>query len=161
MLIEINGRVQPKPMSLKKFFYVLIANVIGLLFLGIIVFIDYTIDIGFIIEKSLIQYILFAVMINFVGLIINFQILGILVDKTIITSLRDGFRLTSKFLNPKILLILIEENIFLMINILNGTFTGLICFINLIGSFYLIEFYLKEMKKEGSNETSRGTEYKS
>ena len=34
-----------------------------------------------------------------------------------------------------------------MVSILNGSFTGLMYFINLIISFYLIEFYLKE--KEG------------
>lgn len=144
MLIKINGGTKSKPITLKKFFYVLIANIIGLLFLGIIIFIDYIIGIDFIIENSLIQYILFAVMINFVGLVINFQILGILLDKTIIASLKNGFRLTSKFLNPKILVILIGENIFLIINILNGTFTGFVYFINFVVSLYFIEFYFKE-----------------
>lgn len=137
MLIKINGKVQTKPMNLKKFFNVLIVNIIGLIFLGIAIFIDYTIDMNFIIENSLVQYILLAVMINFIGLIINFQVLGVLVDKKFMTALKDGFRKTKKFFNPKVLIILIGEDIFLMINILNGTFTGLIYFINFIVSLYL------------------------
>ena len=144
MLIKINGKVQTKPMNLKKFFNVLIVNIIGLIFLGIAIFIDYTIDMNFIIENSLVQYILLAVMINFIGLIINFQVLGVLVDKKFMTALKDGFNLTLKFLNPKVLIILIGEDIFLMINILNGTFTGLIYFINFIVSLYLINFYFEE-----------------
>lgn len=144
MLIKINGKIQTKPMNFKKFFNVLAVNIIGLLFLGIAIFIDYTIDMNFIIENSLVQYILLAVMINFIGLIINFQVLGVLVDIPFTLALKDGFNLTLKFLNPKILIILIGEDIFLMINILNGTFTGLICFINFIVSLYLINFYLKE-----------------
>ncbi len=83
-------------------------------------------------------------MINFIGLIINFQVLGVLVDKKFMTALKDGFNLTLKFLNPKVLIILIGEDIFLMISILNGSFTGLICFINFIVSLYLIDFYLKD-----------------
>lgn len=144
MLIKINGKVQTKPMNLKKFFNVLIVNIIGLIFLGIAIFIDYTIDMNFIIENSLVQYILLAVMINFIGLIINFQVLGVLVDKKFMTALKDGFRKTKKFFNPKVLIILIGEYIFLMINILNGTFTGLIYFINFIVSLYLINFYFEE-----------------
>ena len=144
MLIKINGKVQTKPMNLKKFFNVLIVNIIGLIFLGIAIFIDYTIDMNFIIENSLVQYILLAVMINFIGLIINFQVLGVLVDKKFMTALKDGFRKTKKFFNPKVLIILIGEDIFLMINILNGTFTGLIYFINFIVSLYLINFYFEE-----------------
>ena len=144
MLIKINGKVQAKPMNLKKFFNVLIVNIIGLIFLGIAIFIDYTIDMNFIIENSLVQYILLAVVINFIGLIINFQVLGVLVDIPFTLALKDGFNLTLKFLNPKVLIILIGEDIFLMINILNGTFTGLIYFINFIVSLYLINFYLKE-----------------
>ncbi|WP_294654373.1 hypothetical protein [uncultured Fusobacterium sp.] len=144
MLIKINGKVQTKPMNLKKFFNVLIVNIIGLIFLGIAIFIDYTIDMNFIIENSLVQYILLAVMINFIGLIINFQVLGVLVDKKFMTGLKDGFRKTKKFFNPKVLIILIGEDIFLMINILNGTFTGLIYFINFIVSLYLINFYFEE-----------------
>lgn len=60
------------------------------------------------------------------------------------TALKDGFIKTKKFFNPKVLIILIGEDIFLMINILNGTFTGLICFINFIVSLYLIDFYFEE-----------------
>lgn len=115
-----------------------------MIFLGIAIFIDYTIDMNFIIENSLVQYILLAVMINFIGLIINFQVLGVLVDKKFMTALKDGFRKTKKFFNPKVLIILIGEDIFLMINILNGTFTGLIYFINFIVSLYLINFYFEE-----------------
>ena len=144
MLIKINGKVQTKPMNLKKFFNVLIVNIIGLIFLGIAIFIDYTIDMNFIIENSLVQYILLAVMINFIGLIINFQVLGVLVDKKFMTALKDGFRKTKKFLNPKVLLILIGENIFLIISILNGSFTGFVYFINFIVSLYLIDFYFEE-----------------
>ena len=59
-------------------------------------------------------------------------------------ALKDGFNLTLKFLNSKVLIILIGEDIFLMINILNGTFTGLIYFINFIVSLYLINFYFEE-----------------
>ena len=80
----------------------------------------------------------------FIGLIINFQVLGVLVDKKFMTALKDGFRKTKKFLNPKVLIILIGEDIFLMISILNGSFTGFVYFINFIVSLYLIDFYLKE-----------------
>lgn len=144
MLIKINGKVQTKPMNFKKFFNTLAVNIIGLLFLGIAIFIDYTIDMNILIINPLVLYILLAVVINFIGLIINFQVLGVLVDKKFMTALKDGFIKTKKFLNPKILIILIGEDIFLMINIINGTFTGLICFINFIVSLYLIDFYLKE-----------------
>ena len=115
-----------------------------MIFLGIAIFIDYTIDMNFIIENSLVQYILLAVMINFIGLIINFQVLGVLVDKKFMAALKDGFNLTLKFLNPKVLLILIGEDIFLIISILNGSFTGFVYFINFIVSLYLIDFYFEE-----------------
>lgn len=144
MLIKINGKVQTKPMNFKKFFNILAVNIIGLLFLGIAIFINYTIDMNILIINPLVLDILLAVMINFIGLIINFQVLGVLVDVPFTLALKDGFNLTLKFLNPKVLLILIGEDIFLIISILNGNFTGLICFINFIVSLYLIDFYLKE-----------------
>lgn len=147
MLIKINGRVQPKSMNVKKFFNVLIINILGLILLGIVIFIDYTIDMNILIINSMLQYILLAIMISFIGLIINFQVLGVLVDIPLTLALKSGVNLTLKFLNPKVLLILIGENIFLIISILNGSFTGLIYFINLIISFYLIEFYLKEKER--------------
>ena len=157
MLIKINGKVQTKPMNLKKFFNVLAVNIIGLLFLGIAIFINYTIDMNILIINPLVLDILLAVMINFIGLIINFQVLGVLVDKKFMAALKDGFNLTLKFLNPKVLLILIGEDIFLIISILNGSFTGFVYFINFIVSLYLIDFYLKE---EGVlNETCRSIKY--
>ena len=144
MLVKINGKIQTKPMNFKKFFNTLTVNIIGLLFLGIAIFINYTIDMNILIINPLILHILLAVMINFIGLIINFQVLGVLVDKKLTIALKDGFRKTKKFFNPKVLIILIGEDIFLMINILNGTFTGLIYFINFIVSLYLINFYFEE-----------------
>lgn len=144
MLIKINRKVQTKPMTLEKFFNVLAVNIIGLLFLGIAIFINYTIDMNILILNPLALHILLAVMINFIGLIINFQVLGVLVDKKLATALKDGFRKTKKFLNPKVLLILIGEDIFLIISILNGSFTGFVYFINFILSLYLIDFYIKE-----------------
>ena len=144
MLIKINGKVQTKPMNFKKFFNVLAVNIIGLLFLGIAIFINYTIDMNILIINPLVLHILLTVMINFIGLIINFQVLGVLVDIPFTLALKDGFNLTLKFLNPKVLLILIGENIFLIISILNGSFTGFVYFINFIVSLYLIDFYLKE-----------------
>lgn len=157
MLIKINGKVQTKPMNFKKFFNTLTVNIIGLLFLGIAIFINYTIDMNILIINPLVLHILLAVMINFIGLIINFQVLGVLVDKKFMTALKDGFIKTKKFLNPKVLIILIGENIFLMISILNGSFTGFVYFINFIVSLYLIDFYLKE---EGVlNETCRSIKY--
>lgn len=144
MLIKINGKVQTKTMNFKKFFNTLAVNIIGLLFLGIAIFINYTIDMNILIINPLVLHILLAVMINFIGLIINFQVLGVLVDKKFMIALKDGFYLTLKFLNPKVLLILIGENIFLIISILNGGFTGFVYFINFIVSLYLIDFYLKE-----------------
>ena len=146
MLIKIYGKAQTKPMNFKKFFNVLAVNIIGLLFLGIAIFINYTIDMNILIINPLVLHILLAVMINFIGLIINFQVLGVLVDKKFMTALKDGFIKTKKFLNPKVLIILIGEDIFLMINILNGTFTGLIYFINFIVSLYLINFYFVLLK---------------
>lgn len=144
MLIKINGKVQTKPMTLKKFFNTLAVNIIGLLFLGIAIFINYTIDMNILIINPLVLHILLAVMINFIGLIINFQVLGVLVDKKFMAALKDGFNLTLKFLNPKVLLILIGEDIFLIISILNGSFTGFVYFINFIVSLYLIDFYFEE-----------------
>lgn len=144
MLIKINGKVQTKPMNFKKFFNVLAVNIIGLLFLGIAIFINYTIDMNILIINPLVLHILLAVMINFIGLIINFQVLGVLVDIPFTLALKDGFNLTLKFLNPKVLLILIGENIFLIISILNGSFTGFVYFINFIVSLYLIDFYFEE-----------------
>ena len=144
MLIKINGKVQTKPMNFKKFFNILAVNIIGLLFLGIAIFINYTIDMNILIINPLVLHILLAVMINFIGLIINFQVLGVLVDIPFTLALKDGFNLTLKFLNPKVLLILIGEDIFLIISILNGSFTGFVYFINFIVSLYLIDFYLKE-----------------
>ena len=157
MLIKINGKVQTKPMNFKKFFNTLAVNIIGLLFLGIAIFINYTIDMNILIINPLVLHILLAVMINFIGLIINFQVLGVLVDIPFTLALKDGFNLTLKFLNPKVLIILIGENIFLIISILNGSFTGFVYFINFIVSLYLIDFYLKE---EGVlNETCRSIKY--
>lgn len=147
MLIKINGRVQPKSMNVRKFFNILIINIIGLILLAIIMFVEYNINMNFILENSFLHNFLLILMISFVGLVINFQVLSAFIDNPLTLALKDGFYLTKKFLKPKVLLILIGENIFLMISILNGSFTGLIYFINLIISFYLIEFYLKE--KEG------------
>ncbi|WP_294707215.1 hypothetical protein [uncultured Fusobacterium sp.] len=144
MLIKIYRKVQIKPMNFKKFFNVLAVNIIGLLFLGIAIFINYTIDMNIFIINPLVLPILLAVMINFIGLIINFQVLGVLVDIPFTLALKDGFNLTLKFLNPKVLLILIGENIFLMISILNGSFTGFVYFINFMVSLYLIDFYFEE-----------------
>lgn len=147
MLIKINGRVQLKSITVKKFFNILIINIIGGILLSIIVFIEYGINMNFILENSFLHNFLLILMISFVGLVINFQVLSAFIDNPLTLALKDGFYLTKKFLKPKVLLILIGENIFLMISILNGSFTGLMYFINLIISFYLIEFYLKE--KEG------------
>lgn len=147
MLIKLKGRVQPKSMNVRKFFNILIINIIGGILLSIIVFIEYSINMNFILENNFLHNFLLILMISFAGLVINFQVLSAFIDNPLTLALKDGFYLTKKFLKPKVLLILIGENIFLMISILNGSFTGLMYFINLIISFYLIEFYLKE--KEG------------
>lgn len=147
MLIKLKGRVQLKSMNVRKFFNILIINIIGGILLSIIVFIEYSINMNFILENNFLHNFLLILMISFVGLVINFQVLSAFIDNPLTLALKDGFYLTKKFLKPKVLLILIGENIFLMISILNGSFTGLMYFINLIISFYLIEFYLKE--KEG------------
>lgn len=147
MLIKINGRVQLKSMNVRKFFNILIINIIGGILLSIIVFIEYSINMNFILENNFLHNFLLILMISFAGLVINFQVISVFNDNSLILALKDGFSLTKKFLNPKVLLILIGENTFLMISILNGGFTGLIYFINLIISFYLIEFYLKEKER--------------
>ena len=147
MLIKINGRVQLKSMNIRKFFNILIINIIGLILLAIIMFVEYNINMNFILENNFLHNFLLILMISFVGLVINFQVLSAFIDNPLTLVLKDGFSLTKKFLNPKVLLILIGENIFLMVSILNGSFTGLIYFINLIISFYLIEFYLKEKEE--------------
>lgn len=147
MLIKLNGRVQPKSMNVRKFFNILIINIIGGILLSIIVFIEYSINMNFILENNFLHNFLLILMISFAGLVINFQVISVFNDNSLILALKDGFSLTKKFLNPKVLLILIGENIFLIISILNGSFTGLIYFINLIISFYLIEFYLKEKER--------------
>lgn len=144
MLIKLNGRVQPKSMNVRKFFNILIINIIGGILLSIIVFIEYSINMNFILENNFLHNFLLILMISFAGLVINFQVISVFNDNSLILALKDGFSLTKKFLNPKVLLILIGENIFLIISILNGSFTGLIYFINLIISLYLIEFYLKK-----------------
>lgn len=147
ILIKINGRVQPKSMNIGKFLNILIINIIGGIVLALIVFIEYNINMNFILENSVLHNFLLILMISFVGLVINFQVLSAFIDNPLTLALKDGFSLTKKFLNPKVLLILMGENIFLMVSILNGSFTGLIYFINLIISFYLIEFYLKEKEE--------------
>ncbi len=147
MLIKLNGRVQPKSMNVRKFFNILIINIIGGILLSIIVFIEYSINMNFILENNFLHNFLLILMISFAGLVINFQVISVFNDNSLILALKDGFSLTKKFLNPKVLLILIGENTFLMISILNGGFTGLMYFINLIISFYLIEFYLKEKER--------------
>lgn len=147
MLIKLNGRVQPKSMNVRKFFNILIINIIGGILLSIIVFIEYSINMNFILENNFLHNFLLILMISFVGLVINFQVLSAFIDNPLTLALKDGFYLTKKFLKPKVLLILIGENIFLMISILNGSFTGLMYFINLIISLYLIEFYLKEKER--------------
>ena len=147
MLIKINGRVRLKSMNVRKFFNILIINIIGGILLSIIVFIEYSINMNFILENSFSHNFLLILMISFVGLVINFQVLSAFIDNPLTLALKDGFSLTKKFLNLKVLLILIGENIFLMVSILNGSFTGLIYFINLIISFYLIEFYLEEKEE--------------
>lgn len=147
MLIKLNGRVQPKSMNVRKFFNILIINIIGGILLSIIVFIEYSINMNFILENNFLHNFLLILMISFAGLVINFQVISVFNDNSLILALKDGFSLTKKFLKPKVLLILIGENTFLMISILNGGFTGLIYFINLIISFYLIEFYLKEKER--------------
>ena len=147
MLIKLNGRVQPKSMNVRKFFNILIINIIGGILLSIIVFIECSINMNFILENNFLHNFLLILMISFAGLVINFQVISVFNDNSLILALKDGFSLTKKFLNPKVLLILIGENTFLMISILNGGFTGLIYFINLIISFYLIEFYLKEKER--------------
>lgn len=147
MLIKLKGRVQPKSMNVRKFFNILIINIIGGILLSIIVFIEYSINMNFILENNFLHNFLLILMISFAGLVINFQVISVFNDNSLILALKDGFSLTKKFLNPKVLLILIGENTFLMISILNGGFTGLIYFINLIISFYLIEFYLKEKER--------------
>ena len=147
MLIKLKGRVQLKSMNVRKFFNILIINIIGGILLSIIVFIEYSINMNFILENNFLHNFLLILMISFAGLVINFQVISVFNDNSLILALKDGFSLTKKFLNPKVLLILIGENTFLMISILNGGFTGLIYFINLIISFYLIEFYLKEKER--------------
>lgn len=147
MLIKLKGRVQPKSMNVRKFFNILIINIIGGILLSIIVFIEYSINMKFILENSFVHNFLLILMIGFVGLVINFQVLSAFIDNPLTLALKDGFSLIKKFLKPKVLLILIGENTFLMVSILNGSFTGLIYFINLIISFYLIEFYLKEKER--------------
>lgn len=147
MLIKLNGRVQPKSMNVRKFFNILIINIIGGILLSIIVFIEYSINMNFILENNFLHNFLLILMISFAGLVINFQVISVFNDNSLILALKDGFSLIKKFLKPKVLLILIGENSFLMISILNRSFTGLIYFINLIISFYLIEFYLKEKER--------------
>lgn len=147
ILIKINGRIQPKSMNIGKFLNILIINIIGGIVLALIVFIEYNINMNFILENSFLHNFLFILMTSFVGLVINFQVLSAFINNPLTLALKDGFSLTKKFLKPKVLLILIGENIFLMVSILNGSFTGLIYFINLIISFYLIEFYLEEREE--------------
>lgn len=108
ILLKINDKVQPKSITVKKFFNILIINILELILLEIVIFIDYTIDMNILIINSILQYILFAIMISFIGLIINFQVLGVLVDIPFTLTLKSGVDLTLKFLNPKVLLILIR-----------------------------------------------------
>lgn len=146
MLIKINGRVQLKSMNIRKYFNILIINIIGVILLAIIVFMEYNINMNFVLENNFLHNFLLILMISFIGLVINFQVLSVFIDNPLTLALKDGFNLTTKFLKPKVLLIIIGGNTFLMISILNGTFTGLIYFINLIISFYLIEFYMERKK---------------
>lgn len=147
ILIKINGKIRSSPMTIKKFVNIGIINIMFIVFCGIAIFIDYTIGMNILFYNPLIQELLLAMIVSFIALIINFQVLGVFLDVPLLVALKNGFKLSLRFFYPKVIIITMGAVIFIMINILNGTFLGLIYFINFIVSFYFIEFYIKEKEK--------------
>lgn len=149
ILIKINGSVAPQSLSCRKFFNMVVINIVGFLFIGVLIYInynivEYNINWDFINENPLICYSLLAMVFNYLGLIFNFQLLGVFVDKSFGEALKDSFALTSTFIKPKVIIIFLGEGIFLTLNILNGMLPIVIYFFNLIITFYLIEYVLKK-----------------
>ena len=65
ILLKINDKVQPKSITVKKFFNILIINIIGGILFSIIVFIEYSINMNFIFENIFLHNFLLILMISF------------------------------------------------------------------------------------------------
>lgn len=147
IFISINGKKQDKIFTVKKFFNTLGVNILGTVTAGVIFLVFYIIEMNFFIWNTLAFYTVPAVIFNFLGIILSFQFLGIFTEKPFGKALKEGFALSSKFMNLKVLIILFGADIITTINILNGMFQGVFWALNIVVSLYMINFYLEEEMK--------------
>lgn len=146
ILFKFNGKKIDRIITFKKFFNMAGINLIGILIIGMLFFSFYIIDMNFFIYNTLILFAVPAVILNYLGLILNFQLAEAFTGKTFFISFKEGISLSLKFMNLKVLTILIGGNVILVINLLNGIFPAVAWVWNIFVSFYLIHFYLKEKK---------------
>ena len=146
ILFKFNGKKIDRIITLKKFFNMAGINLVGILIISMIFFGFYILDMNFFIYNTLILFAVPAVILNYLGLILNFQLAEAFTGKTFFISFKEGIYLSLKFMNLKVLTILIGGNVILVINLLNGIFPAVAWVWNIFVSFYLIHFYLKEKK---------------
>lgn len=147
ILMVFSDRKIDKIITFKKVFNMIDVNLIGISAIGLILWILYFIDMNFFVYNIFFIYVIPAVVLNYLGFIINFQLIGIFIEKPFSIAFKEGIYLGSKFMNLKILVILLGGNTVLIINFLNGIFPILVWIWNILISFYLTDFYLKEIKK--------------
>lgn len=146
ILFKFNGKKIDRIITFKKFFNMAGINLVGILIISMIFFGFYILDMNFFIYNTLILFAVPAVILNYLGLILNFQLAEAFTGKTFFISFKEGIYLSLKFMNLKVLTILIGGNVILVINLLNGIFPAVAWVWNIFVSFYLIHFYLKEKK---------------
>ena len=146
ILFKFNGKKIDRIITFKKFFNMAGINLVGILIISMIFFGFYILDMNFFIYNTLILFAVPAVILNYLGLILNFQLAEAFTGKTFFISFKEGISLSLKFMNLKVLTILIGGNVILVINLLNGIFPAVAWVWNIFVSFYLIHFYLKEKK---------------
>lgn len=142
ILFKFNGKKIDRIITFKKFFNMAGINLIGILIIGMLFFGFYLIDMNFFIYNTLILFAVPAVILNYLGLILNFQLAGAFIGKSFFTVFKEGISLSLKFMNLKVLAILIGGNVILVINLLNGIFPAVAWAWNIFAAFYLIHFYL-------------------
>lgn len=142
ILFKFNGKKIDWIITFKKFFNMAGINLIGILIIGMLFFGFYLIDMNFFIYNTLILFAVPAVILNYLGLILNFQLAGAFIGKSFFTAFKEGISLSLKFMNLKVLAILIGGNVILVINLLNGIFPAVAWAWNIFAAFYLIHFYL-------------------
>ena len=147
IFVPLDERKTVKAFTVKKVINTAGINLIWLFIAGILFFIFYTIDMNFFINNTLIFYSIPIVILNYLGIILNFQVTGIFLEKPFFQAFKEGISLGAKFINLKIIPILIGGNIILIINTLNGIFQIVILILNILISLYMLNFYFKENEK--------------